>query len=126
LVSTGRFRTIDRWRRQARLTGALPQLAVLADPGPEPEAAMDEHIADDELRLIFTCYHPALTPDARIALTLREVGGLTTEEIARAYRRPRPSPSVSSAPRPGSATPPSPTRSRPRPTCRPAWRAPCR
>ncbi|KRB40454.1 RNA polymerase sigma factor [Phenylobacterium sp. Root700] len=88
LVSAGRFRTIDRWRRQARLAGALPQLAVLAEPAPEP--AMPEAVQDDELRLIFTCCHPALAPDARIALTLREVGGLTTEEIARAYLSPAP------------------------------------
>jgi RNA polymerase sigma-70 factor (ECF subfamily) len=83
LVSTGRFKTIDRWRRQARLAGALPELAALADPAPETVAP--EPIQDDELRLIFICCHPALVPDARIALTLREVGGLTTEEIARAY-----------------------------------------
>ncbi len=88
LVSAGRFRTIDRWRRQARLAGALPQLAALAEPAPEP--AMPEAVQDDELRLIFTCCHPALAPDARIALTLREVGGLTTEEIARAYLAPAP------------------------------------
>lgn len=83
LVSTGRFRIIGRWRRQARLAGVLPELAALTDPAPEPD--MPEHIQDDELRLIFICCHPALAPDARIALTLREVGGLTTEEIARAY-----------------------------------------
>jgi RNA polymerase sigma-70 factor (ECF subfamily) len=83
LVSTGRFRTADRKRRQARLAGVMPELAALADTESEP--AMPEHIQDDELRLIFTCCHPALAPDARIALTLREVGGLTTEEIARAY-----------------------------------------
>ncbi len=83
LVSTGRFKTIDRWRRQARLAVASAELAALADPFREPP--MPEHIVDDELRLIFTCCHPALAPDARIALTLREVGGLTTEEIARAY-----------------------------------------
>jgi RNA polymerase sigma-70 factor (ECF subfamily) len=83
LVSAGRFRMIDRWRAQARLTGALPDLAVLGDDS--TEAAMPEAIADDELRLIFTCCHPDLPPDARVALTLREVGGLTTEEIARAY-----------------------------------------
>jgi RNA polymerase sigma-70 factor (ECF subfamily) len=88
LVSSGRFKIIDRWRRQARLTGALPDLAALADSAQEP--AMPEHIQDDELRLIFTCCHPALAPDARIALTLREVGGLTTEEIARAYLAPAP------------------------------------
>jgi RNA polymerase sigma-70 factor, ECF subfamily len=83
LVSTGRFKTIDRWRRQARLAGALPELAALADP-----ASVDaelEPIQDDELRLIFICCHPALAADSSIALTLREVGGLTTEEIARAY-----------------------------------------
>ncbi|QND65537.1 RNA polymerase sigma factor [Mesorhizobium loti] len=88
LVSAGRFRTIDRWRREARLTGALPELTALAEPIPEP--AMPEDIQDDELRLIFVCCHPALAPDARIALTLREVGGLTTEEIARAYLTPAP------------------------------------
>lgn len=88
LVSTGRFKTIDRRRRQARLVGALPELAALAELAPEP--AMQEDLADDELRLIFTCCHPALAPDARIALTLREVGGLTTEEIARAYLVPAP------------------------------------
>ena len=83
LVSTGRFKTIDRWRRQARLAGALPELAALADTEQGP--AMAETIQDDELRLIFICCHPVLAPDARIALTLRQVGGLTTEEIARAY-----------------------------------------
>ena len=88
LVSTGRFRIIDRWRREARLNQALPELALLADIEPEP--AMPEQIQDDELRLIFVCCHPALAPDARIALTLREVGGLTTEEIARAYLAPVP------------------------------------
>lgn len=88
LVSAGRFRTIDRWRREARLTGAFPELTALAEPTREP--AMPEDIEDDELRLIFVCCHPALTPDARIALTLREVGGLTTEEIARAYLTPAP------------------------------------
>ncbi|RUY75188.1 RNA polymerase sigma factor, partial [Mesorhizobium sp. M7A.F.Ca.CA.001.10.2.1] len=84
----GRFRTIDRWRREARLAGALPELTALAEPTREP--AMPEDIQDDELRLIFVCCHPALAPDARIALTLREVGGLTTEEIARAYLTPTP------------------------------------
>jgi RNA polymerase sigma-70 factor (ECF subfamily) len=88
LVSTGRFKTVDRRRRQARLAGVLPELAARADTEPEP--AMPEQIQDDELRLIFTCCHPALAPDARIALTLREVGGLTTEEIARAYLAPAP------------------------------------
>ncbi len=83
LVSTGRFKTINRWRRQGRVARLLPDLLALAEPAPEPE--LSQHIEDDELRLIFTCCHPALAPDARIALTLREVGRLTTEEIARAY-----------------------------------------
>jgi len=83
LVSTGRFKTINRWRRQGRVARVLPDLLALAEPAPEP--ALSEHIEDDELRLIFTCCHPALAPDARVALTLREVGRLTTEEIARAY-----------------------------------------
>lgn len=86
LVSTGRFKTIDRWRRQARLAEAMPGLIALAETA--EEQVLPEPIADDELRLIFTCCHPALAPDARVALTLREVGGLTTEEIARAYLAP--------------------------------------
>lgn len=88
LVSTGRFKTIDRWRRQARATEAAPELADLAGMVAAP--ADPEPLQDDELRLIFTCCHPALAPDARAALTLREVGGLTTEEIARAYLVPAP------------------------------------
>ncbi|WP_048649174.1 RNA polymerase sigma factor [Nitratireductor soli] len=83
LVSAGRFKTIDRWRREGRQAALLPELAVLMEPFEEPE--MPKAVADDELRLIFTCCHPALAPDQRVALTLREVGGLTTEEIARAY-----------------------------------------
>src|SRR6478735_2871243 len=83
LVSAGRFKTVDRWRRQARLASALPELALQGGASPEP--APPEAIEDDELRLIFSCCHPTLAPDARIALTLREVGRLTTEEIARAY-----------------------------------------
>jgi RNA polymerase sigma-70 factor (ECF subfamily) len=85
LVSTGRFKTISRWRRQARLETALVALSDTAPGATSIEPMQPEHIQDDELRLIFTCCHPALAPDARIALTLREVGGLTTEEIARAY-----------------------------------------
>jgi len=86
LVSAGRFKTIDRWRRQARLASALPELRALANAEVEPAMSEPrETIEDDELRLIFTCCHPALAPDARIALTLREVARLTTEQIARAY-----------------------------------------
>jgi RNA polymerase sigma-70 factor, ECF subfamily len=88
LVSAGRFKTIDRWRREARLESVLSRLPE--GRAFEPEPALPEPIADDELRLIFTCCHPALPPDARIAMTLRELGGLTTEEIARAYLVPAP------------------------------------
>ncbi|MBI3728929.1 MAG: RNA polymerase sigma factor [Burkholderiales bacterium] len=88
LVSTGRFKTINRWRQQGRLASVLHDLEVLADT--ESELTMPEQIEDDELRLIFVCCHPALAPDARIALTLREVGGISTEEIARAYLVPAP------------------------------------
>ena len=83
LVSVGRFKTINRWRRQGRVARVLPELLALAEPAPEP--TLRSHIDDDELRLIFTCCHPSLPPDARAALTLREVARLTTEEIARAY-----------------------------------------
>ena len=88
LVSAGRFKTIDRWRRRARLDVALRELAREHDADTSDEEQSE--INDDELRLIFTCCHPALAPDARIALTLREVGGLTTEQIARAYLVPTP------------------------------------
>ncbi|MEP6618608.1 MAG: RNA polymerase sigma factor [bacterium] len=88
LVSVGRFKTISRWRRQARLDSALPRIVALSEPAWQPESP--ELIEDDELRLIFICCHPLLPPDMRVALTLREVGGLTTEEIARAYMVPSP------------------------------------
>ena len=86
LVSTGRFKAIDGMRRRARFDGSLAELArrLDADTG-APAAGEEESVEDDRLRLIFTCCHPALPPDAQIALTLREVCGLTTEEIARAF-----------------------------------------
>jgi RNA polymerase sigma-70 factor (ECF subfamily) len=86
LVSTGRFKAIDAIRRRARFDKSLAVLAEDLDTSyGDPAAYDDENVADDRLRLIFTCCHPALAPDARIALTLREVCGLTTEEIARAF-----------------------------------------
>lgn len=86
LVSTGRFKAIDALRRRARFNAALATLAgELEQATGLEEAVEDAHIPDDRLRLIFTCCHPALSPDARVALTLREVCGLTTEEIARAF-----------------------------------------
>lgn len=86
LVSAGRFRAIDRLRRRARFDAALDELArrLEAETLDEP-ATGDDDIADDRLRLIFTCCHPALAPDAQIALTLREICGLTTEQIAHAF-----------------------------------------
>ena len=91
LVSTGRFKAIDALRRRARFD-ALDDVGEKGDPGVEdPNAWADpEALEDDRLRLIFTCCHPALAPDAQIALTLREVCGLTTEEIARAFLTPAP------------------------------------
>jgi RNA polymerase sigma-70 factor, ECF subfamily len=85
LVSAGRFKTIDRLRRRARFDAALGELAMrLDEAAPDPAESGDE-IVDDRLRLIFTCCHPALPPDAQVAMTLRELCGLTTEEIARAF-----------------------------------------
>jgi RNA polymerase sigma-70 factor (ECF subfamily) len=87
LVSTGRFKAIDQLRRRARFDASLVSLAARLDDGggvtPAPE--LDDSVEDDRLRLIFTCCHPALPPDGQVALTLREVCGLTTEEIAHAF-----------------------------------------
>jgi len=87
LVSAGRFKAIDRLRRKARFGREVQdELGRRLEEEMEEAAQMeDEEVADDALRLIFTCCHPALPADARVALTLREVCGLTTEEIARAF-----------------------------------------
>jgi len=88
LISTGRFKAIDRARRRARFDASVGELAerLDAEAREAEDRAVDlEAVEDDRLRLIFTCCHPALPPDAQIALTLREVCGLTTEEIARAF-----------------------------------------
>jgi RNA polymerase sigma-70 factor (ECF subfamily) len=90
LISTGRFKAIDRLRRGARFDAALAETAARIEASVPPAAELDENLEDDQLRLIFTCCHPALAPDARIALTLREVCGLQTEEIARAFLIPAP------------------------------------
>ena len=90
LVSAGRFKAIDGMRRLARFE-ALEDEAELIDPATADAAARDEEsLEDDRLRLTFTCCHPALAPDAQVALTLREVCGLTTEEIANAFIVPAP------------------------------------
>jgi RNA polymerase sigma-70 factor, ECF subfamily len=84
-VSAGRFKAIDGLRRGARFD-ALDDVAELVENLADESPASDgEDIEDDRLRLIFTCCHPALQPDAQVALTLREVCGLTTEEIAHAF-----------------------------------------
>jgi RNA polymerase sigma-70 factor, ECF subfamily len=87
LISTGRFKAIDRLRRRARFDAMLGELAARLDDraAPDPAEQDDHAVEDDRLRLIFTCCHPALSPDAQVAMTLREVCGLTTEEIARAF-----------------------------------------
>ena len=86
LVSTGRFRAIDGMRRRARFEASLAELAEQPDASASDGAERDdEAVEDDRLRLIFTCCHPALPPDAQVAMTLREVCGLTTDEIARAF-----------------------------------------
>ncbi len=86
LVSTGRFKAIDRIRRRAKYDVSLEDVAERIDELADPAVLEDrEGMEDDRLRLVFTCCHPALMPDAQVALTLREVCGLTTEEIARAY-----------------------------------------
>ena len=91
LVSTGRFKAIDALRRRARFDKSVAELALRLEGDTEDAAIGDaDGVEDDRLRLIFTCCHPALPPDARIALTLREVCGLTTEEIARAFLRSAP------------------------------------
>lgn len=86
LVSAGRFKAIDSLRRRTRYDAKLVELAVQLESRTEAEDPVDrEDVEDDRLRLIFTCCHPALPADAQVALTLREVCGLTTEEIARAF-----------------------------------------
>jgi RNA polymerase sigma-70 factor (ECF subfamily) len=86
LVSTGRFKAIDRLRRRARFDAALGELAArLDEQAPDPADQEDQLLEDNRLRLIFTCCHPALSPDAQVAMTLREVCGLTTEEVAQGF-----------------------------------------
>ncbi|HKE22637.1 MAG TPA: sigma factor, partial [Bryobacteraceae bacterium] len=90
LISTARFKAIDVIRRRVRFNGAQRDLVAHMEsrvndaPGGNGETG-DGEIEDDRLRLIFTCCHPALPPEGQVALTLREVCGLTTEEIARAF-----------------------------------------
>jgi RNA polymerase sigma-70 factor (ECF subfamily) len=87
LISTGRFKAIDRLRKNARFESADGQALDRLEAVETPEID-DDGVEDDRLRLIFTCCHPALSADAQIALTLREVCGLTTEEVAHAFLTP--------------------------------------
>ena len=85
LVSAGRFKAIDQLRRRARFDHSLAELARRVELESEQADIEETAVQDDQLRLIFTCCHPSLAPQAQVALTLREVCGLTTEEIARAF-----------------------------------------
>jgi RNA polymerase sigma-70 factor (ECF subfamily) len=85
LISTARFKAIDQLRRRKTFDGLLPELEREAEAAAvSPDSAADRAIEDDRLRLIFTCCHPSLPREAQLALTLREVCGITTEEVARA------------------------------------------
>lgn len=86
LVSAGRFKAIDTMRRRARFQDSVAEISERAGPSrADIEDFDDAAFKDDHLRLIFTCCHPALPPESRVAMTLREVCGLTTEEVARAF-----------------------------------------
>ncbi len=89
LISAGRFKALDRLRRNARFESADGEILDRLQASETPDQP-EEGVEDDRLRLIFTCCHPALSADAQIALTLREVCGLTTEEVARAFLTPAP------------------------------------
>ncbi len=91
LMATAKNRAIDRMRRSALVERKHAELAHLDErEAPDLDAALDDDVGDDLLRLVFTCCHPVLAPEARVALTLRLLGGLTTDEIARAYLVPEP------------------------------------
>jgi RNA polymerase sigma factor (sigma-70 family) len=92
LMATGRRRAIDRLRRREVAERKQGEIAITADDDPVArlDEAIDDDVGDDLLRLVFTCCHPVLSADARVALTLRLLGGLTTEEIARAFLVPEP------------------------------------
>ena len=85
LISTGRFKAIDALRRRTRFNASQEEIGKQLESETDAAVAADESVEDDRLRLIFTCCHPALAPEGRVALTLREVCGLTTEEIARGF-----------------------------------------
>jgi RNA polymerase sigma-70 factor (ECF subfamily) len=91
ITTTARNRAIDRLRRESRGRDLLDDVAVLSLDTDDPETSQEEaHVEDDRLRLIFTCCNPALSPEAQVALTLRLLGGLSTDEVARAFLVPEP------------------------------------
>jgi RNA polymerase sigma-70 factor (ECF subfamily) len=91
LIKTGRFKAIDRLRRRSKWSVSMDDVTELVESIPDPGTPEErDNVEDDRLRLIFTCCHPALAPEAQVALTLREVCGMTTEEIARAHLAPAP------------------------------------
>jgi RNA polymerase sigma-70 factor (ECF subfamily) len=113
LLTTARRRALDHLRRARRAGARVDALAhaALGTAQAAPDVSDPDEIPDDRLRLIFTCCHPALPPDSRVALTLRLVGGLSTAEIARAFLVPEPTtPSGSCGPSGRSATGASRTR----------------
>jgi len=85
LISAGRFRAIDRLRKRRREVASPPDPLSLGERGNDMSEIEDYDVIDDRLRLIFTCCHPALNPDAQVAMTLREICGLTTEQVAAAF-----------------------------------------
>jgi RNA polymerase sigma-70 factor (ECF subfamily) len=90
IVTVARNRAIDRLRRDRVVRARAPELAAIADDQPEAEEPVATSVPDERLRLIFACCHPALGPEAQVALTLRLLGGLTTAEVARAFLVPEP------------------------------------
>jgi RNA polymerase sigma-70 factor (ECF subfamily) len=90
IITTARNRAIDRLRRESTRADRHAEALLLHAPDDAPEPGQEDPVPDDRLRLIFTCCHPALAPAARVALTLRLLGGLTTAEIARAFLVPEP------------------------------------
>jgi RNA polymerase sigma-70 factor (ECF subfamily) len=90
IITTARNRAIDRLRRESTRADRHAEALLLRAPDDAPDPGQEGPVRDDRLRLIFTCCHPALAPAARVALTLRLLGGLTTAEIARAFLLPEP------------------------------------
>jgi RNA polymerase sigma-70 factor (ECF subfamily) len=129
LISTARFKAIDTLRRRARFDASQDELARYLEAqwtsaeSSKEEDSLEGKVEDDRLRLIFTCCHPSLPPEAHVALTLREVCGLTTEEIAKAFLiTPRTLAQRIVRAKAKIRETPIPTRCRRRRNCRSGWR----